>query len=47
VLGVVADGRDSALFQLQPQRERLGELSAEVVDSVLARAGAKRSGWRW
>jgi hypothetical protein len=45
MLAVVDDGEQSLLYELQPKRRELGELSREVLASELRQAGDPRSSW--
>jgi hypothetical protein len=45
MLAVINDGDDSLLYELQPRRRELGELSWEVLAAELRHAGEPRSSW--
>jgi hypothetical protein len=45
MLAVVDDGEQSLLYELQPKRRELGELSREVLATELRHSGEPRSTW--
>jgi hypothetical protein len=45
LLAVVDDGKQSLLYELQPKRRELGELSPDVLANELRHAGEPRTTW--